>query len=138
MLSTLWRCIIRSENEIELDEEMAIKVCDFLVENYEQILSVPTQLRDEIMADVERTEQDAIKVCKKTHQECAMLLMFPHTWSLCVFRHLLSLSEDSHVQKSKHSVSASQVKSTSVRCLHNLRWVDYLRYTFLTPLQCYH
>lgn len=65
VISTLWRCVIRCENEAELDEVTARAVSAVLVDNYEEIMSVPNDLKEEILQDIQKAENAGVKVCRR-------------------------------------------------------------------------
>lgn len=43
----LWRCILKSENEKDVDSDASLKIVQFLVDNFEEILAVPLELKQE-------------------------------------------------------------------------------------------
>jgi len=48
MVQAFARCILCSKDEIDLDELLAAKLVSFLMDNYQDILSVPSALKSSI------------------------------------------------------------------------------------------
>lgn len=48
MVQAFSRCILCSKDEIDLDELLAAKLVSFLMDNYQEILSVPSALKSSI------------------------------------------------------------------------------------------
>lgn len=48
MVQAFSRCILCSKDEIDLDELLAAKLVSFLMDNYQEILNVPSALKSSI------------------------------------------------------------------------------------------
>ncbi|KAG9338321.1 hypothetical protein JZ751_025993 [Albula glossodonta] len=58
MVQTFSRCILRSTDEVDLDDLLATKLVNFMLDSYEDILRVPTRLQRAISKE-EFEEQKA-------------------------------------------------------------------------------
>ena len=72
---------MRSDNETELDHSSATRITEFMVRHYEEIMSVPQQLRQDILSRVDSNtstttakHMEKSKVCEK--------LKFAHTMTV--------------------------------------------------------
>ncbi|CAH1773460.1 unnamed protein product [Owenia fusiformis] len=71
MLQTFTRCIIRSEKEADLDEQMTLRLVTFLLDNYSEILKVPEDFKldtENKIAHVRRSRIMYSSVQDKTNQ----------------------------------------------------------------------
>ncbi|RMC04508.1 hypothetical protein DUI87_18954 [Hirundo rustica rustica] len=61
MVQAFSRCILRSKDEIDLDELLAAKLVSFVMDNYQEILSVPPALKSSIEDHVIHLQRVQIK-----------------------------------------------------------------------------
>lgn len=48
MIQTFSRCILRSEDEVDLDELFATRLVSFMMDHYEEVLGVPDHLQSAV------------------------------------------------------------------------------------------
>ncbi|OXB72697.1 UNVERIFIED_CONTAM: hypothetical protein H355_003629 [Colinus virginianus] len=61
MVQSFSRCILCSKDEMDLDELLAAKLVSFLMDNYQEILSVPSSLKSSIEEHVAHVQRVQIK-----------------------------------------------------------------------------
>lgn len=61
MVQAFSRCILCSKDEMDLDELLAAKLVSFLMDNYQEILSVPSSLKSSIEEHVVHVQRVQIK-----------------------------------------------------------------------------
>ena len=81
MISSLWRTVMRSDNETELDHSLATQITEFMVRHYEEIMSVPQQLRQDILSRIDsNTSTTTVKPMEKS--KVCDYLKFDHTMTV--------------------------------------------------------
>ncbi|XP_062974121.1 DEP domain-containing protein 1A [Elgaria multicarinata webbii] len=77
MIQTFSRCVLCCEEEVDLDELLAVRLVSFLMDHHQEILEVPTYLQVAV--------RDHIETLKNTQMECLdeeLSTIFP-TYSYC-------------------------------------------------------
>ena len=71
---------MRSDNETELDHSSATQITEFMVQHYEEIMSVPQQLRQDILSRIDNASTTTAKHMEKS--KVCDRLEFDHTMTV--------------------------------------------------------
>lgn len=69
MVNTFYRCIVCSHEEADYDELLAVRLVTFLMENAEDIMTVPHQLCSEVRDLLIEMQREKVSNCTK-HNFC--------------------------------------------------------------------
>ena len=73
---------MRSDNETELDHSLATRITEFMVRHYEEIMSVPQQLRQDILSRIESNTSTTTTVKPMEKSKVCDRLKFDHTMTV--------------------------------------------------------
>ena len=71
---------MRSDKESELDHSSATQITEFMVRHYEEIMSVPQQLRQDILSRIDSASTTTVKPMEKS--KVCDKLKFDHTMTV--------------------------------------------------------
>ena len=81
---------MRSDNESELDHSSATQITEFMVRHYEEIMSVPQQLRQDILSRIDSNTSTTTAKPMEKSKVCDRL-KFDHTMTVMEIQFLDSL-----------------------------------------------
>lgn len=73
MIQTFSRCVLCCEEEVDLDELLAVRLVSFLMDHHQEILDIPSYLQVAVQDHVE-----TLKTTQVRRKVKACLLLFKH------------------------------------------------------------